>query len=98
MTLPAEKKLLWVRSTWTMTSTDATRSCLRRVRFCRGSVIPHTQNGWAAPPPVYIPPIVSKAQGWREGGDNVIEEQQGEVARGNVVGANIVVVVPPSVG
>ncbi len=67
------------------------------MRFHGQSVIPRTQNGWAAPPLVYIPLVVPKAQGWMEGTDNVIEksagdniaEQQGEIACANVVGANV---------
>jgi hypothetical protein len=77
------------------------RVCLRGV-----SGILLSWNGWAVPPPVYTLLVVPKAQGWMEGGDDVVEkssgdditEQQGEVARANMVGANVGVVVPPSVG
>jgi hypothetical protein len=73
------------------------------MHFHGGSFIPQAQNGWAFPPPEERPPVVSKAIGWREGVDNVIEEiigdniaeQQGDIARVNAVSDVVGVGGPP---
>ena len=77
---------------------------MRRVRFCGGGL--PTQNGWAVPPPKDRSTSLLKVKGRREGVGDVVKkvggdnttEQQGEVARANVVRVLVGVGRHPSVG
>ncbi len=74
------------------------------MRFFGGGL--PTQNGWAVPPPKDRSTLLLKVKGRREGVGNVVEkvrgenitEQQGEVARANVVRVLVGVRSPPSIG
>ena len=65
-----------------------------------------TQNGWAVPPPKDRSTLLLKVKGRREGVQDVVKkvggddttEQQGEVARANVVRVLVGVGSPPSIG
>ncbi len=77
---------------------------MRRVRFCGGGL--PTQNGLAVPPPEDRSTLLLKVKGRREGVGDVVKkvggddtnEQQGEVARANVVRVLVGVESPPSIG
>jgi hypothetical protein len=71
-------------------------------RFRMGG-FPRTWNGWAAAPSEGRHASLPKVKGWRQGGDGVVEEvggdntceQQGEVARANLVCVMVGVGDPP---
>jgi hypothetical protein len=70
---------------------------VRSERFHGGGFWPPTQNGWAVPPPKDRSTSLLKVKGRREGVEDVVEEvggddtteQQGEVARANVVTSEV---------
>ncbi len=75
-------------------------------RFCGGRFWPPTHNGWVVPPPKDRSTLPLKIEGRREGVEDVVEEvggdniteQQGGVARTNVVRVVVGVGSPPRVG